>query len=91
MSTQQAVTLVGGQGWTAVDGGLQKKFEFADFKYTSNFLMRYTDYCTKVGQHPQWSNVYTTVDVTITNPHTEGQVSMREVELAKYLDMLSTV
>ena len=53
--------------------------------------MRYTDYCTKVGQHPQWSNVYNTVDVTISNPDAEGEVTTREVELAKYLDMMSTV
>ena len=53
--------------------------------------MRYSDYCTKVGQTPQWSNVYNTVDITITNPGADGQLSQREVELAKYLDMLSTV
>ena len=53
--------------------------------------MRYSDYCTKVGQKPQWQNVYNTVDITITNPYTEGQVTTREVELAKYLDMMQSV
>ena len=91
MSPQQAVTLIGGQGWATTDAGIHKKFEFADYKYTSNFLMRYSAYCTKVGQFPQWSNVYNTVEVTISNPEAEGHVSTREVELAKYLDMLSTV
>ena len=83
--------MIGGQGWQSVDGGIQKTFEFADYKYTSNFLMRYSDYCTKVGQKPQWQNVYNTVDITITNPYTEGQVTTREVELAKYLDMMQSV
>ena len=52
--------------------------------------MRYSDYCVKIGQTPQWSNVYTNVEVTITNPEF-GEITQREVELAKYLDMLETV
>ena len=34
--------------------------------------------------------MYTNVEVTITNPEF-GEISTREVELAKYLDMLQTV
>ena len=68
MSSSQALSTIGGSGWSTVDGGLHEKFEFADYKYTSNFLLRYSDYCAKIGQHPQWSNVYNTVEVTIQNP-----------------------
>ena len=52
--------------------------------------MRYSDYCQKVGHAPQWSNVHTGVEVNIVNKEF-GEISTKEVELAKYLDMLQTV
>ena len=84
--------MIGGSGWQATNDStaIQKQFEFADFKMTSNFLYRYSKYCMKVGQTPTWSNTYNTVTVTINNPGFT-EVSKREVDLAKYLDMLSTV
>ena len=53
-------------------------------------MLRYTNYCQKAGLAPQWSNVYNSVHVTLENAEF-GEISKREVELAQYLDMVSTV
>ena len=53
-------------------------------------MLRYSEFCQKTGATPQWSNVYNTVNVEITN-HEFGQVTTKDVETAKYLDMLENV
>ena len=53
-------------------------------------MKRYTEYCQKTGTEPQWSNVYNQVVVTISNSEF-GEISTKEVQAAKYLDMLETV
>ena len=53
-------------------------------------MLRYSDYCQKVGLAPQWANVYNSVHVTLQNTEF-GEISKREVDLANYLDMVSTV
>ena len=79
------------QGWNAIgEHGLTKKFVFDDFKQASHFLQRYSKMCTKTGIDPEWSNVYNQVTVTINNEEF-GSISTKEVEVAKYLDMLAKV
>ena len=53
-------------------------------------MKRYTEYCQQTGTEPQWSNVYNTVNVTITNSEF-GEISSKDVEVAKFLDMLENV
>tara|TARA_B110001450_G_C17288791_1_gene346577 strand:- start:120 stop:374 length:255 start_codon:yes stop_codon:yes gene_type:complete len=53
-------------------------------------MMRYSEFCQKTGTTPQWSNVYNTVNVEITNEEF-GSVTTKDVETAKYLDMLENV
>ena len=69
---------------------MTKEFIFNDFKEASNFINRYSDYCQKLNQVPQWSNVYNRVNVTIANQEF-NDISTKEVEVARYLDMLSSV
>ena len=57
MTSQQAAAQLG-SGWTVNNGALQKDFKFNNFVESSNFMLRYTEHCQKVGQAPQWSNVY---------------------------------
>lgn len=80
-----------GQGWSAEgEGTVKKEFKFENFEDASNFIFRYTNYCNKVNLNPQWFNVYNTVRVTINNDEF-GAISTKDVEVAKYLDLVSQV
>jgi 4a-hydroxytetrahydrobiopterin dehydratase len=88
LSTSQALSQLG-SGWTeSDDGALSKSFEFEDYKMASNFIARYTDYCQKVNQVPEWSNVYNKVSVRLLNAEFSA-VTTKEVQVGKYLDMVS--
>ena len=80
-----------GSGWSEGQGGaIEKQFTFEDFTQASNFMERYTDYCHKVNGSPEWSNVYNRVSVRLYNAEFDG-VTTKEVNMGKYLDMVSTV
>ena len=53
-------------------------------------MNRYSNQCTKLGLAPSWSNVYNKVNVQLQN-HEFGEISTRELELAKYLDTVERV
>ena len=88
IGSQVAIAQLGGN-WNADGASIQKTFKFGDFRESANFIQRYTEHCQRMGQAPQWSNVYDTVNVTVASP--DGDVTTKEVETAKYLDMVSSV
>ena len=78
-------------GWAANDkGAITKNYEFKDFHQASNFMLRFTEYCTKVNMIPQWSNVYNRVSVSLHNKEFSG-VTEKEVKVANYLDTISKI
>ena len=90
VSTSSAISSLGA-GWTeGANGAIEKQFEFADFTVAANFMQRYTEYCHKVNAEPEWSNVYNKVTVKLHNAEFNA-VTTKEVNLGKYLDMVSTV
>ena len=77
-------------GWQAEGETLQKQFTFTNFKEASHFVQAYTQFCSKTGSAPQWSNVYNRVNVTIANSEF-GEISTKDVEVAEYLDMVHSI
>ena len=75
------------QGWTAVDGrdAIAKQFRFADFNAAFGFMTRVALKADKMDHHPEWSNVYSKVDVVLTT-HDAGGVTDKDVELAAFMD-----
>ena len=75
------------QGWSrAVDrDAIVKRFSFANFSEAFAFMTRGAMMAEKLNHHPEWFNVYKTVDVTLTT-HDCGGVSALDIRLAKALD-----
>jgi len=77
-------------GWTERDAGaaIARTFTFRDFNEAFGFMSRVALVAEKCDHHPEWRNVYRTVDVVLTT-HEAGGITMRDVELAKAMDAIA--
>jgi 4a-hydroxytetrahydrobiopterin dehydratase len=64
-----------------------RRFKFADFSQAFAFMARVALIAEKRDHHPEWSNVYNRVEITLTT-HDAGGLSRRDVEMAKAIDGL---
>jgi len=75
------------KGWSVVKGrdAISKKFVFADFNQAFGFMTRAALVAEKLDHHPEWFNVYKTVEVTLST-HDAGGLTERDVKLAEAMD-----
>jgi 4a-hydroxytetrahydrobiopterin dehydratase len=78
------------KGWSEVGGrdAISKKFVFADFNQAFGFMTRAALAAEKLDHHPEWFNVYKTVEVTLST-HDAGGVTELDVTLAEMMDKFS--
>lgn len=76
-------------GWAVEEtrDAITKVFTFEDFTEAFGFMTRAALWAEKWNHHPEWSNVYKTVTVTLTT-HDVGGLSPLDVKLARKLDSL---
>jgi len=75
--------------WAMVAGrdAISRSFKFADFSQAWAFMARVALLAEKQDHHPEWSNVYNRVDITLST-HDAGGLSANDVSLAKAIDAL---
>ena len=75
--------------WALREDGnaIARRFRFKDFSEAFAFMTRVALLAEKADHHPEWSNVWNRVDITLTT-HEAGGLSMRDVALAKAIDAL---
>ena len=78
------------KGWSDVAGrdAITKKFIFADFNQAFGFMTRVALVAEKLDHHPEWFNVYKTVEVTLST-HDAGGLTELDVTLAEAMDRLA--
>ena len=64
-----------------------RRFRFADFAEAFAFMTRVALIAEKADHHPEWSNVYNRVEITLTT-HDAGGLSRRDVVMAAAIDAL---
>jgi len=74
-------------GWSEVKGrdAISKKFVFADFNEAFGFMVRAALVAEKLDHHPEWFNVYKTVEVTLST-HDAGGLTELDVKLAEAMN-----
>lgn len=75
--------------YVASDGGrLHRHFVFKDFSQAFAFMARVALLAEKADHHPEWSNVYNKVSITLTT-HDAGGLSVRDIQMAIAIDRLT--
>lgn len=77
-------------GWSEVSGrdAITRKFVFKDFSQAFGFMTRVALAAEQMNHHPEWFNVYKTVEVTLST-HDAGGVTELDFKLAEMMDKLA--
>jgi 4a-hydroxytetrahydrobiopterin dehydratase len=78
------------KGWHVVTGrdAITKTFKFKDFSEAFGFMARAALAAEKLDHHPEWSNVYAKVDVTLST-HDVGGLTALDVQLAEAMNAIA--
>jgi 4a-hydroxytetrahydrobiopterin dehydratase len=80
------------KGWSVASGerdAIFKAYKFADFKTAFAFMSGAALKAEQMDHHPEWFNVYSKVEVTLTTHDADG-VTQKDLELAGFMDQLAT-
>lgn len=77
-------------GWSEEGGrdAIAKTFVFADFSQAFGFMTRVALLAERMNHHPEWSNVWRKVTITLTT-HDAGGLSDLDVKMASAIDALA--
>ena len=82
-----AAALAALPGWSAAEGrdAIVKTFRFEDFNAAFGWMTRVALAAERLDHHPEWSNVYSRVEVLLAT-HDAGGVTELDVTLARLMD-----
>jgi 4a-hydroxytetrahydrobiopterin dehydratase len=83
----RATALSGLDGWEEVDGrdAISKTFRFKTFNAAFGWMTQVAMQAEKLDHHPEWDNVYNTVNVVLST-HDAGGVTDLDIKLARFMD-----
>ena len=64
---------------------IRRRFSFVDVDAAFAFMTRAALMASRMDHHPEWSNVYNRVDVTLAT-HDAGGVTQKDIDLAAAMD-----
>ena len=76
--------------WEYYDNALHTDFEFDNFKDCISAMNRIAFECEALNHHPEWTNVYNTLDITLTT-HDAGGVTELDFKLAAEINKIVEV
>ena len=72
--------------WKEENNSLKRSFKFKNFVEAWSFMSKVALVAEKMDHHPEWSNVYNTVDITLRTHDKGNTVTDKDRELAKKID-----
>jgi 4a-hydroxytetrahydrobiopterin dehydratase len=89
-AAERASALAALPEWQLLDSrdAIARTFKFRDFNAAFGFMCRAALVAEKLDHHPEWSNVYNKVDVTLTTHDADG-LTHRDIELATAMDAIA--
>lgn len=74
--------------WVEKNNKLTQTFKFADFQEAFAFMTRVAFLAEKHNHHPNWSNVYNTVEIELTTHDQGNTVTDKDRKLAQAIDQI---
>jgi 4a-hydroxytetrahydrobiopterin dehydratase len=74
--------------WQEVDNKLYRKFKFSNFSEAFAFMTRVAMEAEKMDHHPQWTNVWNTVEIWLSTHDAGNVVTDKDRKLANKIDSL---
>lgn len=68
------------------DNALQAQFQFDDFVTAFAFMTKVAIHAEKLNHHPNWSNVWNTVDISLSTHDAGNIVTAKDYELAEVIE-----
>lgn len=73
------------EGWSYTEEGIQTSFEFENFREAFTLMTRIAFEAEVMNHHPNWTNVYNTLEITLST-HDVGGVTEKDFKLAKAIE-----
>jgi 4a-hydroxytetrahydrobiopterin dehydratase len=67
---------------------IRRTLEFADFNEAFGFMTRVAIKAQEMDHHPEWCNVYSKVEITLSTHEANG-VTERDIELAAFIESIT--
>lgn len=72
--------------WQEINNSLVREFTFKNFKEAFAFMTKVAGVVNELDHHPEWSNVYNIVTITLSTHDAGNTVTDKDRELAKKID-----
>lgn len=72
--------------WKEENNSLTKSFKFKNFIEAWSFMTKVALIAEKMNHHPEWSNVYNSVTITLTTHDKGNTITAKDRELATKID-----
>ncbi len=72
--------------WLHQNNKLYRKFEFKDFSEAFAFMTRVALEAEKMNHHPEWKNVWNTVEIWLSTHDAGDVVTEKDHKLSKKID-----
>lgn len=72
--------------WQEQNNQLHQTFEFKDFSQAFAFMTRVAFVAEKMGHHPDWSNSWNKVDITLSTHSLGNIITEKDRKLAEAID-----
>ena len=76
-------------GWSVVDGKLHREYKFQDFVHAFGFMASAALVAESMNHHPEWFNVYSTVNVDLAT-HDAGGITELDFTLAGKMEDIAS-
>ena len=76
------------EGWELRGDALYRRFTFKDFNEAFAFMQKVAAAAEKLDHHPDWRNVYKTLEISLST-HDAGGITAMDMKLAQEINRLA--